>query len=157
LSRPRDALAMLDLLATRHDTVTAWHRELSGTDHPLTATAALATDAVELARWIDALNPSQAYLIRRNRTRDEWLLAFTGEKQVDALVAAARELKGARLEVTREQLLALATGMADLRASLEALAASENTRVERVETAGGAEALLHDFATGGAIDPLPLP
>lgn len=157
LSRPRDSLTMLTLLATRQEDMVAWHRALNPDAPALPATVAATADAVELAQWVDALNPSQAYLIRRNRTRDEWLLAFTNAEQVDALIATSRELKGVRLEFDRERLLALAAAMGDIATSLQALGESEITRVERIEAAGGAEVLLKNLAAGETIDPLLLP
>src|SRR5690606_27360310 len=48
-------------------------------------------------------------------------------------------------------LTALATGMADLRQTLDALAASEEVRLNRVAEAGGAEALLTRYAAGETI------
>lgn len=146
LNRPRGPLVLLDRLAKDGEALRAWHGDLGGTDLPINAD--LAATAVTLGRWIDSLSASQAYLIRRNRTRDEWLLAFDHSEDVDHLVATASQLKGVRLEIPVDRLTTLAGGMADLRQTLEALAASEEVRLNRVADQGGAEALLTRYAAG---------
>ncbi len=155
LSRPRENLALLQVLHDKPQEVAAWHAALGG--KPLTVSPATVTLALELSRWLDALNPSQSYLIRRNRSGDEWLAAFIGAEQVDAFILTAGQLKGVRLDFTREQLMSLTTEMPSLQDALAALAASEDARLEGVVAAGGTEKLLLTLAETDTVDPVLLP
>ena len=155
LSRPRENHALLQVLHDKPVAVAAWHAALAG--KPVAVTAETVTLALDLSRWLDALNPSQAYLIRRNRSPDQWLAQFTGAEQVDAFMLTAGQLKGVRLEFTREQLLTLAEAMPTLQDALAALGTSEEARLERVVAAGGTEQVLLSLAETDQVDPVLLP
>lgn len=157
IERPRTPLALLDLIARRGDEALLWAAAVgapAAEAGPAPAPAAtvdraVAADTIALARWIDELKPSQAYLLRRNTGVVEWLLTVDSPAAVDALIATAKEFKGVRLELPRERLLAVAAGMPALRAALAALTRAEEARLERVAAAGGSEAVL-DLVRSGA-------
>ena len=152
LERPRPVLVMLALLAEGPQATLAWAAATADAGQqaaePTAIDATAASDALVLARWVASLKPSQAYLIQRNRSLGDWLLALDAAG-VDALIATAKDLKGVRLDISRERLLAIAAAMPALRLALAALAEAEGRRLAQVSAAGGTDAVL-DLVRGGA-------
>ena len=152
LERPRPVLVMLALLAEGPQATLAWAAATADAGQqaagPTAIDATAASDALVLARWVASLKPSQAYLVQRNRSLGDWLLALDAAG-VDALIATAKDLKGVRLDISRERLLAVAAAMPALRVALAALAEAEGRRLAQVSAAGGTDAVL-DLVRGGA-------
>ena len=159
LERQRPALSLLTLLAERPQATLTWAAATAKADAgqptapPATIDPAVAADALALARWVSTLKPSQAYLVLRNRSLSEWLLAFDAGR-ADALIATAKDFKGVRLEIPRDRLLAIAAAMPALREALATLNAAEANRLVQVTAAGGPDAVL-DLVRSGA-GPAPL-
>ena len=152
LERQRQPLALLALLAEDPQATLAWAASTVPAGTPAPAVPAVdagaAATALELARWVDALKPSQAYLVRRNRTLDQWLLALD-PAGVDALLATVKDFKGVRLTIPRERLLAVAAATPALREALAVLTAAEARRIDQVAAAGGPDTVL-DLVRSGA-------
>jgi len=152
LERQRPVLTLLALLAEQPQATLAWATATAGGEQPVNATPAIdpatARDALELARWVAALKPSQAYLVRRNRSLGEWLLALDAAG-VDALVVTTQDFKGVRLAMPRDRLLGIAAVMPALRQALAALSSAEERRLGQVSAAGGSDAVL-DLVRQGA-------
>jgi len=158
LERPRTSLALIRLSVTHSEMLSSWTQSTIGRSLPITA--AVAATANELANWIAELPPSKSYLILGNRSVEEWLLALRSETQVDALLATTRELKGVRLDMARDRLVALAAGMPALAEALQAAGEAETKRLTLVSDAGGPEAVLmhfHDGADLAALTAVGLP
>ncbi len=157
--RPRTTLDLLALLAKDDAAARAWAGSLiDGPVPPLDpATARL---ALTVGRWIEALKPSHRFLVIRNRTPAEWLLALDAAA-VESLAGVAKDLPGVKLPAARSELDALASARPALVATLAAMARAEDARIATIAAAGGGEAILDRILAGAeraaiAADGMPL-
>ncbi|HYE05153.1 MAG TPA: ABC transporter permease [Planctomycetota bacterium] len=144
--KARDPLDLLQLLADDGAAASAWVESQTGAPMPpLDATTA--TLALKVARWIEELKPSHRFLVIRNRTPDEWLLALDAQA-VEALVKVSRDLPGITLPASREDLDKLAAQRPALERTVAALISAEDARLAAISANGGGEAILDRILAG---------
>ena len=144
LDHPRGTLALLALLAHHTDEIASWQLRMSG--QPLARLNPAVTLLSEtLVIWVQALKPTQTYLITRNQAVTDWLLSCDHAEAMTALASTARTFKGVRLPFSPEELASIAAHMPTLRTAIAQLHATEQLRLKIVSEAGGVDAVLRQL------------
>lgn len=145
LSQPRKPIVLLNLMAT-HAGIAEWSADL-GVAVPAYDKAA-AAQALVLNEWVGRLKATDRFKVLENAEATEWLLAFDSAEKVEAFMSTSAVFRGVRPPMPAEELSALASNIASLRASVMALEKAETARLARVAEHGGMETIVSGLRDG---------
>jgi hypothetical protein len=115
---------------------------------------AVAADAVALVAWIEALKPSQIYLLCRTATPLAVATGLDAPQAVEHMTTTVAGFRGVRLPWDDTRLRALAAAAPELRAIVAQARTAESARLAQVAAGGGPRVVMDRLADGARAEEL---